>query len=82
MVKTVASFACSEMENSSSAEEEVPWRREFVQEKEGVSMEGLRKLRRQIDDGAPASQTVGTLMNDVIVRGQELLTTEVREPRV
>eukprot|EP00752_Nemacystus_decipiens_P006739 g6058.t1 len=56
--------------------EEEPWRREFVQENEGVSMEGLRKLRRQIDDGAPASQTVETLMNDVIVRGQELLTTE------
>ena len=65
------------LENSSSAEEEEPWRRELVQETEGVSMEGLRKLRRKIDEGAPASQTLGTLVNDVIVRGQELLTTEV-----
>lgn len=45
-------------------------------------MEGLRKLRRQIDEGLPASQTVGTLVNDVIVRGQELLTTEVSQPWV
>eukprot|EP00903_Cladosiphon_okamuranus_P010791 g10197.t1 len=57
--------------------EEEPWRRESVQEEQEASMEGLRKLRRQIDEGLPATQTMGTLVNDVIVRGQELLTTEV-----
>lgn len=54
-----------------------PWRREFSQEVEGVSKAGLRALRTQIDEGAPASKTAGTLVNDIIVDGQELLTTEV-----
>ncbi|CAM9375578.1 unnamed protein product, partial [Laminaria digitata] len=45
-------------------------------EAEGVSKAGLRALRRQIDDRAPASETIGTLVNDVIVGGQEMLTTE------
>lgn len=66
---------CSVWKNSSTEEE--PWQREYVQAEEDLSMEGLRELRKQIDGNAPVSQTMGTLMNDVIVRGQELLTTEV-----
>lgn len=57
--------------------EDGPWRREGGQAAEGVSTAGLRALRKQIDEGAPASQTIGTIANDVIVDGQELLTTEV-----
>ncbi|CAM9163186.1 unnamed protein product [Ectocarpus fasciculatus] len=55
-----------------------PWRREGGQaaEGEGVSRVGLRALRKQIDEGAPVSQTIETIANDVIVDGQELLTTE------
>ncbi|CAN0203799.1 unnamed protein product [Ectocarpus sp. 6 AP-2014] len=56
--------------------EDGPWRREGGQAAEGESRAGLRALRKQIDEGAPASQTIGTIANDVIVGGQELLTTE------
>lgn len=71
---------CVILSGSSSSSTEgrgEPWRRELLQEAEGVSKAGLRALRSQIDEGAPASKTAGTLMNDVIVDGQELLTTEV-----
>lgn len=34
-------------------------------------------LRRRIDEGVPASELIETLVNDIIVDGQELLTTEV-----
>ena len=57
--------------------EEGWWNRELARETDGVSREGLRTLRKQIDEGAPASQTIETIVNDVIAEGQELLTTEV-----
>ncbi|CAN0013886.1 unnamed protein product, partial [Ectocarpus sp. 12 AP-2014] len=60
--------------------EDGPWRREVVQAAEGESRAGLRALRKQIDEGAPASQTIDTIANDVIVDGQELLTTECYSP--
>lgn len=63
--------------SSSTEREGEPWRRELLQDAEGVSKAGLRALRRQIDEGAPASKTAGTLVNDILVEGQEILTTEV-----
>lgn len=57
---------------------DAPRRRDVGQETEDASRAGLRTLRLQIEAGAPASQTVGTIVEDVIVEGQELLTTEVR----
>lgn len=51
--------------------------RSAVGQAEGVSKAGLRDLRRQIDEGATAAETIGTLVKDVMAGGQELLTTEV-----
>ncbi|CAM9423150.1 unnamed protein product [Scytosiphon promiscuus] len=43
---------------------------------EGVSSAGIRTLRAQIDEGATASQTIATILDGIIMEGQELLTTE------
>ncbi len=67
----------SRSSGTAEKEEEEWWNRELVRKTEGVAREGLRALRAQIDEGAPASQTIGTIVDDVVVEGQELLTTEV-----
>ena len=53
------------------------WRREVKRDAEDVSRAGLRKLRQQIDEGASVEEMIATVVHDVIVDDQELLTTEV-----
>lgn len=57
--------------------------RRSAEDWEGVSKAGLRELRRQIDDpeGSSAAEMIATLVNEVIVDGQDFLTTEVTDLR-